>query len=172
MSQHQRGGKPVQGDPCLTRPACVPTLSSMQRLLRVSVALPLAALALVTAAGPAAAPASLAPSWYLPAVLALGAATIWRRPRRVVVVVLVLVLCVFAFENALHSVHHGLDPKQQEACTIAAAAAQLAAVPVDGIAPASLLLFAAAQAAEPAPTFSLIRFLSPDQGRAPPSAIL
>ena len=119
-----------------------------------------------------AAPASLVPSWYLPAVLALGAATIWRRPRRVVVVMLVLVLGVFAFENALHSVHHGLDPKQQEACTIAAAAAELAAVPVDGVAPASLLLFAAAQAAEPAPTFSLIRFPSPDQGRAPPSAIL
>ncbi len=173
----------------------------------MSVAVLLAALALVSAAGPAAAhsakyvgnpgvaapptapgprldaidpivpvvtatPASLALPWYLPAVLALAAAAIWRRPRRVVVVVLVLVLCVFAFENALHSVHHGLDPKQQESCTIATAAVHLDGVPVDGIAPASLILPAAGQAVEAAPTLALIRFLSPDQGRAPPSAIL
>jgi hypothetical protein len=176
----------------------------MRRLLRFSVAAPLAALSLVAAAGAAAAhsvkdagnpgvaapttvpgprldaidpvvsaaPASLALPWYLPVGVALGAAAVWRRPRRVVVVALVLVLAVFAFENALHSAHHGLDSEQREACTIAAAATHLAAVPVDGIAAASLILPAAGQAVEAAPAFARVRFPSPDQGRAPPSAIL
>lgn len=66
--------------------------------------------------------------WYLPGALALVALTAWRRPRRAMVVTLAVLLCVFAFENALHSVHHGFDPKQQEECTVAAASAHLAAV--------------------------------------------
>src|SRR5712691_8319835 len=104
----------------------------MLRLQRVSVSV-LLALALLAIAGPAAAhvvslaaaPASLpapdavagipaltaAPAppallWYLPAVLVLAALTVWRGPRRALVVTLALLLCVLAFENALHSVHH------------------------------------------------------------------
>src|ERR1700675_3356600 len=57
-----------------------------------------------------AAPAPPALPWYLPAALVLAALTVWRRPRRVLVLTLALLLCVFAFENALHSVHHGFDP--------------------------------------------------------------
>ncbi len=119
-----------------------------------------------------AAPTSPGLSWYLPAALALGVLTAWYRPRQAVAVTLALLLCVFAFENALHSVHHGFDQQQQEACTVAAASAHLAAVEVDdpGLSSIALLVVGRAEADPPAsvPT----RFLSPDQGRAPPSAIL
>ena len=169
----------------------------MLRLHSVSVAMVLVALALLMLAGPAAAhtgslldvesapgppdtavsvltaaPVPPALPWYLPAAVALITALGWRRPRRALVVTLVLLLCVFAFENALHSVHHGIDPKQQAACTVAAATAHLAAVQVDTIAPQSLLLLLAGRAVELASAHSPARFDSPDQGRAPPSAIL
>ena len=170
----------------------------MLRTHRVSLAL-LLALALLAIAGPASAhmmpsaaasavlpameppatipvlSAALAPPtlpWYLPTALALTALTAWCRPRQALVVTLALLLCVFAFEHALHSVHHGFDPKQQEECTVAAASAHLAAVQVDdsGLSFAMLPVIGRTDAApaRSAPT----RFLSPDQGRAPPSAIL
>jgi hypothetical protein len=169
----------------------------MLRTHRVSLAL-LLALALLAIAGPAAAhmmpsaaPSAVLPAmealatipvlsaapapptlpWYLSAALALTALTAWYRPRALVVT-LALLLCVFAFEHALHSVHHGFDPKQQEECTVAAASAHLAAVQVDdsGLSFAVLPVIGGTDAApaRSAPT----RFLSPDQGRAPPSAIL
>jgi hypothetical protein len=170
----------------------------MPWLQRVSVSL-LLALALVALAGPAAAHVSapapsaatieMAPadavvpiwsaaptppglSWYLPAALAFGALAAWYRPRRVVAVTLALLLCVFAFENALHSVHHSFDPQQQEACAVAAASAHLAAVEVDDPALSSIALPVVGQAEADPPASSPTRFLSPDQGRAPPSAIL
>lgn len=123
-----------------------------------------------------AAPAAPALPWYLfaalAAALALAGLTVWHRPRRAVAVTLALLLCVFAFENALHSVHHGFDPQQQEACTVAAASAHLAAVQVDdpGLSAVVLPVVGRAEAAPPASTST--RFLSPDQGRAPPFAIL
>jgi hypothetical protein len=119
-----------------------------------------------------AAPAGPAWSWYLPAVLALVASARWRRPRAALVVTLVLLLGVFAFENALHSVHHGFDPQQQEECAVAAVSAQLAAVEVDDVGPASVALAAGGRAGTASPLVTLARFLSPDQGRAPPSPIL
>jgi hypothetical protein len=110
--------------------------------------------------------------WYLPAALVLLVLTAWYRPRRALAVTLALLLCVFAFENALHSVHHGFDPQQQEECTVAAASAHLAAVQVDdpGLSSIVLPVVGRAEAAPPASTST--RFLSPDQGRAPPAAIL
>ncbi len=85
---------------------------------------------------------------------------------------LALLLCVFAFEHALHSVHHGFDPQQQEECTVAAASAHVAAVQGEdlGLSSVGLPVIGRAEAAPPAS--ALARFLSPDQGRAPPSAIL
>jgi hypothetical protein len=108
----------------------------------------------------------------LAAVLALAALTAWHCPRRALVVTLALLLCVFAFENALHSVHHGFDPRQQEECTVAAASAHLAAVQVDDPGLSSVVLPISGRAEAAPPTSALTRFLSPDQGRAPPSAIL
>jgi hypothetical protein len=170
----------------------------MLRVHRVSLAL-LLTLVILAIAGPAAAhvvspavvstteaPAatpvlSAAPTppalpWYLPAVLAsvlaLAAATAWHRPRQALVLILVLLLGVFAFEHALHSVHHGFDPRQQEECAVAAASAHLAAVQLDdlGLSSNALPVIGRTDAAPPASTPT--RFLSPDQGRAPPSAIL
>lgn len=123
-----------------------------------------------------AAPTAPALPWHLfaawAAALALAALTAWRRPRRAMVVTLALLLCVFAFENALHSVHHGFDPQQQEACTVAAASANLNAVQVDDPGLSSVALPVVGQAAADPATSTPTRFLSPDQGRAPPSAIL
>lgn len=100
--------------------------------------------------------------------LAAGAAR--HRPRRAVGIALILLLCVFAFENALHSVHHGFDPQQQEECTVAAASAQLAAVQVDdvGLRSSTLPVIGRAETA-PSPV-ALTRSLSPHPGRAPPSS--
>jgi len=123
-----------------------------------------------------AAPTPSALPWHLAialaGVLALAVVTARHRPRRALVVALALLLCVFAFENALHSVHHGFDPKQQEECTVAAVSAHLAAVQVDDLGPSSIVLRVVGRAeAVPSP-LARTRFLSPDQGRAPPSAIL
>lgn len=119
-----------------------------------------------------AAPAAPALSWYLPAALALAALIAWRGPRRAVIVTLVLLLCVFAFEDALHSVHHGFDPQQREACAVAAASANLTAVQVDDPGQSSLVLPVVGQPVADPATSVPTRFLSPDQGRAPPSATL
>jgi fumarate reductase subunit D len=167
----------------------------MPRLIRVSVP---ALLALLVSAGPAAAhvpapappvtlettqaaaiipilsaaPGGPALPWYLPAALALVAGALWRRPRGALVVALTLLLCVFAFEHALHSVHHGFDPKQQEECTVAAASAHLAAVQADDLGLFSVVLPVIGRTDAAPPASTPTRFLSPDQGRAPPSAIL
>jgi hypothetical protein len=139
------------------------------------------AVVLPTAEAPAiipvlsAAPAPPALPWYLFAALAaalLAVVPAWHRPRRALAVALALLLCVFAFENALHSVHHGFDPQQQEECTVAAASAHLAAVEVDDIGLSSIVLPVIGRAEAAPPASPLTRFLSPDQGRAPPSAIL
>jgi fumarate reductase subunit D len=140
------------------------------------------AVVLPTAEAPAiipvlsAAPAPPARPWYLfaalAAALALVAGALWRRPRGALVVALTLLLCVFAFEHALHSVHHGFDPKQQEECTVAAASAHLAAVQVDDLGLSSVVLPVIGRTDAAPPASTLARFLSPDQGRAPPSAIL
>jgi hypothetical protein len=119
-----------------------------------------------------AAPMPPALPWHLFAALGVATVIAWRRPRRVLVPTLVLLLCVFAFENALHSVHHGLDPQQQRACTVAAASAHLAAVQVDDPGLSSVMLPVVGAADVASTVLASTRFLSPDQGRAPPSAIL
>ena len=42
----------------------------------------------------------------------LAGVALRRRPRRTLVLCLALLLTLFAFENALHSVHHGLDDRR------------------------------------------------------------
>ena len=126
--------------------------------------------AIIPVLGAAAAPSAL--PWQVCAALGLAALTVWRRPRRVLVVTLALLLCVFAFENALHSVHHGFDAQQQEDCTVAAAAAHLAAIQVDDVGLSSVVLATIGRAEAAPPTAALTRSLGPDQGRAPPSASL
>src|SRR6188768_383879 len=79
---------------------------------------------------------------------ALGLESARRHPRRALVLALGLLLAIFAFENGLHSVHHGFDAKQHSECTIAAASANLSAVSVDGLLEASVVLIATAPTAE------------------------
>jgi len=110
----------------------------------------------------------LAP-WIAAGALVVAGVALRRRPRRILVLCLALLLTLFAFENALHSVHHGLDPKQVDACTIAAASAHLSAVAVDAIVETSIVLAAAGHAAEPDLSTLPARWLGPDQGRAPPA---
>lgn len=107
--------------------------------------------------------------WIAAGALVLAGVALRRRPRRILVLGLVLLLTLFAFENALHSVHHGLDPKQVDACTIAAASAHLSAVAVDAIVETSIVLAAAGHAAEADLSTLPARWLGPDQGRAPPA---
>ncbi|HEY7653412.1 MAG TPA: hypothetical protein VIG07_11360 [Methylomirabilota bacterium] len=108
------------------------------------------------------------PAWILAGALLLGLAVAQRRPRRLLVLALVLLLTIFAFENALHSVHHGFDAKQYDECTIAAAAAHLSAVSIDGIVETSAILAVAGKPAEPDLSAPASRPLGPHRGRAPP----
>jgi len=113
-------------------------------------------------------PAGLTP-WIVAGALALGGLALRRSPRRAVLIGLMLLLAVFAFEDALHSVHHGLDPKQAQTCTIAAASGHVSGVAVDGAIEASTILVAIGQAVEPDLTPLPLHRLAPDQGRAPPA---
>ena len=108
--------------------------------------------------------------WIAAVVLLLAGLLLRRFSRRTLVLSLVLLLTLFAFENALHSVHHGFDAKQQgDPCTLAMASTHLSAVTVDGVAEASIALAPAGHATQPAPAPLPARWLGPDQGRAPPA---
>jgi len=107
--------------------------------------------------------------WIAAGLFLLAGLVLRRRSRRTLVLCLVLLLTLFAFENALHSVHHGLDPKQADACAIAAASAHLSAVAVDTIVETSIVLVAVGRAADPDLSTLPARWLGPDQGRAPPA---
>ncbi len=89
-----------------------------------------------------------------------------------VALALVLLLTVFAFEDGLHSVHHGLDQAQASSCAVAAVGTHLSATAVDGAAQSDVILPVVALAAEPRPSDPIARFTSPDQGRAPPASLV
>ena len=68
--------------------------------------------------GPASATAASI-SWL--ALLAAGLAAVWlarRAPGAALAAVLIALLAVFAFENGLHSVHHGADKHQLASCPL------------------------------------------------------
>jgi fumarate reductase subunit D len=122
-------------------------------------------------AAPSAAPDSTAlPPVAVAGALALGAmAVVIRRwPRQALAVSFVLLLTIFAFENALHSVHHGFDGQQSEECAVAAVSAHLAAISVDGTVETAFVLAVARTSAESELSSPATRLLGPDQDRAPP----
>jgi hypothetical protein len=86
------------------------------------------------------------------------------------VLTLVLLLAVLAFENGLHSVHHGLDERRLAGCPLGVASSHLSATPVEDIAAAELILAVVASAPELSQPDVDLRALPPQQGRAPPSA--
>lgn len=94
----------------------------------------------------------------------------WRRPRRALVLAVVLLLAVFAFEDGVHSVHHLGDRSQLNACAVAVATAHLTATVADGGGAVHVILPVVAVPAEVSQADLVTRFLSPVQGRAPPTA--
>jgi hypothetical protein len=132
---------------------------------------PPAAAAVAPEDPPASDSAGLTP-WIAAGVLLLAGLLLRRfsrRSRRTLVLCLVLLLTLFAFENALHSVHHGFDPKAAGGCTLAMASTNLAAVTVDGVEQTPIVLAAAGHAVLPGGSPLPARWLGPDQGRAPPA---
>jgi len=100
---------------------------------------------------------------------ALGALAIAIRwPRRALALALVLVLAIFAFEDGLHSVHHGFDAAKVATCDVAATGQHLSATTVDDPVPVITALPTAPMTVEGSPSPSASRFLCPDLGRAPP----
>ena len=71
---------------------------------------------------------------------------------------------MFAFEDGLHSVHHGMDQAQASSCPVAAAGAHLNATPVDGVAPCDVILPVVALAVETSPSDPIAHLASPEQG--------
>jgi fumarate reductase subunit D len=92
-----------------------------------------------------------------------------RFSRRTLVLCLVLLLTIFAFENALHSVHHGFDAKQGDTCTLAMASTHLSAVTVDGIVETTIVLVATGHATPAGRSPLPANWLGADRGRAPPA---
>ena len=98
-------------------------------------------------------------------IVALG----WRRPRRTLVFAVVLLLAVFAFEDGRHSVHHLVDKSQLNKCAVAAAAAHLNAAAADHGGTLDVVLPVIAVLTDVSQTDPVSSFLSPVQGRAPPT---
>lgn len=90
------------------------------------------------------------------------------RARPIEALALVLILSLFAFAAALHSVHHLGHLNQATKCGVASASAHLAGTAVESVAiekPALLLeIIPGALFTDPS-----IACLAPVQGRAPPS---
>jgi hypothetical protein len=107
----------------------------------------------------------------LPVALALLAAAAAGacRPRHALRVALVLLLASFAFDGALHSVHHLDDEAAAARCAVASVGAQLGGVsvatPTLEPVPAAAGLVALADSSLPA-----ARLSRPDEGRGPPAA--
>jgi len=115
-------------------------------------------------------PEPQAMAWALVVGLLAVAAVAWRDRRALVGSGLIVLLLVFAFEQALHSVHHGLDPGEAERCVIAAASAHVAGTTVD---PVTAMDVAAPPAEEQSPEPDAARpavpYPCPVQQRAPPA---
>ena len=120
----------------------------------------------------AAAPDMPGVPWSALAIVAAAVALGSWRPRRAVAFALVLLLAVFAFEDGLHSVHHGMNQAQASSCPVAAAATHLHATPVDGVAPCDVTLPVVALTVETSPSDPIAYLASPEQGRAPPYSLV
>lgn len=123
----------------------------------------LAMQSLAWSAAPAADPVPWPLGAALVTLLALGA----RRPRPALVLALMLVLAVFAFESGVHSVHHLADRDGGQHCAVAAASQHVTGTEVDAVLTAATLPEGHLLAVSGA-TIERARFAGPDQGRAPP----
>jgi len=133
-----------------------------------------ASAAAAISAAPAGAAASPAPPplpatglpWLPLAAALTGAAIVWR-PRRALAVALLLLLCLFAFEYGLHSVHHGARDGRLSNCSIEVASAHVAGCAVESV-HVDVFLHAVARAPEAARPAVATAPLPARHGRAPP----
>ena len=110
--------------------------------------------------------------WTVLGVALASAALIWWRPRRVAMLALVLLLVFFAFEDGLHSVHHGFDRNAAASCAVAAVATQLSATTIDGVPTCDVIAPVGATIVPAGDLAVAVRLIGPDQGRAPPAVTL
>src|SRR5580765_8283920 len=118
------------------------------------------------------APEATAFPWPALPVVAAGLALGWWRPRRAAVLAIALLLAVFAFENGLHSVHHGPDQAQASSCPVAVAGAHVSATPVESIAPCDVILPVVALTVAASLSDPIALLARPEQGRAPPPSLV
>lgn len=110
--------------------------------------------------------------WTVLAVALASAALVWWRPRRAAMLALVLLLVLFAFEDGVHSVHHGFDRSAAASCAVAAVATHLSATAIDGLPTCDTVLPVVATITPAGDLTVAVRLIGPHQGRAPPAAFL
>jgi hypothetical protein len=118
-------------------------------------------------------PAPGRPDWpdlllLVPAGLALAAIT--RPSIRTIRLTLAFIVGAFAFETAVHSVHHLGDPDGAEACTAYASSQRVTGDVAQDTPVVAPLEADWRSPAESAPDIAPPRFSRPDEGRAPPAA--
>lgn len=171
----------------LRRPALVPVLAATGLFLMAGAAcahtgqpepatltratLVAAPAAPVSAETIAAAPATPGVAWPLVLLVALAPALARRRSLKLAAAGLVVVLAVFAFEAAFHSVHHGLDREAEAACPTASAAAHVAGTGAGFPAFDAPLPLVGPALVGPRVVVRHLDWRSPHQGRAPPSTL-
>src|SRR5574341_554336 len=119
----------------------------------------------------AAAPATPGVAWPVVLLVVLAPALARRRSLKLAAAGLAVVLAVFAFEAAFHSVHHGLDPAAEAACPTASAATHVAGTGAAVLAFDAPLPLVGPALVAPHVVVRLLDWLRPHPGRAPPSAL-
>ncbi len=166
------------------RPTLIPALAALVLLLVAegagahtnqhmsSAPVPVAHAASAPASALAAAPAAPGFPWALLVLVAFAPAFVRRRSLKLATLTLAVALTVFAFETAFHSIHHGLGQEAATACPIASASTHVGGTSVGLVAfdvqalPVGPALFG------PGLVVPRSSSLSPNQGRAPPSALV
>jgi hypothetical protein len=100
----------------------------------------------------------------------LVALVTWRSRRRAVVVILMGLLAILAYEDGLHSVHHGNAPRAAGSCPFLAVSAHAVGIEAetsDLAIPTLVALGPALCIVAHSPADHVVR---PDQGRAPPAS--
>jgi hypothetical protein len=137
----------------------VPPVAAAQAVADVGPNLPGASLVAAEPPGPA---------WIVVLALAASLALGRRRPRRVLALGLVLVLSFFAFEGAIHSVHHLGSPDRATRCPIASAATQTTGTVVEPVDVLPALILAALAGAPVDDRGPATRAFGAVRDRAPP----